>query len=535
MTARCVVVGVDGFAFNHIQPLLDRGLMPNLASLMEAGATARLVSSTPWQTPVGWTTYATGVNPGQHGIYGWWSPDLSSGELRPSSGARVGNARIWEVLSGAGMRVGVVNVPMTYPARPLDGFLIAGLDSPFVTPELDHLFAYPRSLCEDLTAAGLDYRVTPDLSPSIPLPEMAERWVEVERVRVRASELLNERFQPEFLQVNLFLTDYMAHRCRPDDPAFQLAYQTADELIGRLRRLAGADGYVIIVSDHGSLPIDKFVMIHNLLNNHGLLHFGPWLADEQVPGILGQSVSAPPTRKLIEALRSRGLAYRESAYREIEADHPGANIGFSTIDWDRTQAFCTSDYGQVRINRSRGRAAVESADDAARVRERVRNALLSLEDGNGPLVSQVIDRQDLYRGHHATEAPDLTPILDSHSYYFCQVYSFYRGGERRMVAPIAEVVDPAATGCVGDHHPFGVLVMAGPDVPAGVRLQDASIVDLAPTILHQYGVDPLPEFDGVVLHDFFGRTRPETAAVPGAGMQDGFGLQQRLRDLGYRI
>ncbi|MCM4083530.1 alkaline phosphatase family protein [Paractinoplanes hotanensis] len=535
MTARCVVVGVDGFTFRHIQPLLGRGLMPNMASLLRGGASARLVSSTPWQTPVGWTTYATGVNPGQHGIYGWWSPDLSSGELRPSSGATVGNARIWEILSGAGLRVGVVNVPMTYPARPLDGFLLAGLDSPFATPEVDSLFAYPRGLREELLAEGLDYRVTPDLSPAVPIAEMAARWAEVERARVGASELLYERFQPDFLQVNLFLTDYIAHRSRPAEASFETAYRTGDELIGRLRRLAGPETTFIIVSDHGSLEIDKFIMIHNVLRDCGLLHFGPWLADEHVPGILGLPASAPQVRSMVEMLRSKGVEYRESAYRDVQAEHAGANIGFSTIDWDRTKAFCTSDYGQVTVNRSRGRAAVTSADEAARVLVQVRAALLALDDGQGPLVSHIIDRDGLYWGHQAPKGPDLTPVLADHRYYFCQVYSFYRHPESRLIAPVADVVDPVATGCVGDHDPYGVLVMAGPDVPAGVRLPDASIVDLAPTILQRYGLDPLPEFDGVALLDFLGGVRPASASASPAEPADASGLAQRLRDLGYRI
>src|SRR5262249_54351484 len=84
ISPRCVVVGVDGLAFNHVLPLVERGLLPNLAALLADGAAARLVSSTPWQTPVGWTTYATGVNPGRHGVDGWAEAEPGSGALRAS-------------------------------------------------------------------------------------------------------------------------------------------------------------------------------------------------------------------------------------------------------------------------------------------------------------------------------------------------------------------------------------------------------------------------------------------------------------------
>jgi len=254
-----------------------------------------------------------------------------------------------------------------------------------------------------------------------------------------------------------------------------------------------------------------------------------------VPGILGLPASSPEVRVIIETARCKGLSYRESMYREFKAEHPGANIGFSTIDWDRTKAFCTSDYGQIRINRSRGIAAVNDPDEAARVLARVRAGLLALSDGHGQLVGRMLERDDLYRGLQAHNAPDVAPVLNDHTYYFCQVYSFYRSGERRLVAPVREVVDPVATGCVGDHHPHGVLVMVGPDVPAGVRLADASIEDLAPTILHQYGLDPLPEHDGVVLGDFLGGVRPRRSGDGLAVPPNTSGLQQRLQDLGYRI
>jgi predicted AlkP superfamily phosphohydrolase/phosphomutase len=531
-----VVVGVDGFSFNHIRAVAGRGLMPNVSGLLAEGAAAPLASSTPWQTPVGWTTYSTGVNPGRHGIFGWWTPDPESGELRPTSGSRVERARVWEMLSAAGLRVGVLNVPMTYPARPLNGFLVAGLDSPSFTPEMDDLFAWPRTLLSELAAAGVEYKLMPELPPDEPLPVIARRWADVELARTRAAEVLTERFQPDFLQVNIFLTDYLAHRAPVGDPSFLLGYAVADEIIGRLRALAGTDARFIVMSDHGSTPIERFVMVHNLLRELGVLRFHDELAEEQVPGVVGLPASSAKVRDLIATMRRKGPDYRAALYRDLRQSRPGANVGFSTIDWDRTHAYCVSDYGQIRVNRVRGRGAVESPGAAKRVLDLVRDALSGLADNGQTLVDRVIDGEQLYHGPHRAAGPDLTPVLKEHSTYFCQVYSFYGAGEQRVIAPVAEVVDPAGTGSVGDHLPHGVLMMSGPRAPAGAWLPTASILDVAPTILHELGVDPLPEQEGVVLGDFTGGSRqaerPSVAPSPPAGDH---GLRERLRDLGYRV
>ncbi len=467
MTLKCVVVGVDGFSFNHIKQLIDQGLMPNVSALLDEGAAGRLMSSVPWQTPVAWTSYSTGVNPGKHGIFGWWTPDHESGELRPSSGSRVERARVWEVLSAAGIRVGVLNVPMTYPARPVKGFLVAGLDSPSFSPEMDELFAWPRSLISDLAASGVEYQLMPTMSAGEPVSAIARRWAEVERGRLRAAEVLTERYQPDFLQVNLFLTDYLAHRASTRDPNFALGYQVADEIIGHLRALAGRDARFVVMSDHGSTPINRFVMMHNFLRSLELLNFRGELAEEQVPGLLGLPASSAKVRELIAAMRRKGPDYRAELYRDLRQSRPGANIGFTTIDWDRTSAYCVSDYGQIRLNRTRGDGAVITPGETRRILGVLKDALLGLKVDGVPLVGEVIGRDELYRGPHALSGPDLTPVLNEHSTYFCQVYSFYGTGEERIIAPVAEVVDPSDTGSVGDHLPHGVLMMAGPKVAAG--------------------------------------------------------------------
>src|SRR5262249_23480355 len=150
--------------------------------------------------------------------------------------------------------------------------------------------------------------------------------------RADAFFALADRFRPEFVQVNLFATDHIAHRTRPDDPARELAYGSADEFVGRMLDAYGDRTDLLVVSDHGSCPIDSFLMVHNFLRQLGLLRFGPWLADEQVPTVLGADATADQCRELVDRLHREGPRLRAELFARHRAEFPGANVGFSTID-----------------------------------------------------------------------------------------------------------------------------------------------------------------------------------------------------------
>jgi predicted AlkP superfamily phosphohydrolase/phosphomutase len=71
MSPRTVVIGLDGVAWRLLEPLIEHGSMPRLASLRARGAWGTLDSTVPTYTPPAWTSAITGVNPGRHGIYGF--------------------------------------------------------------------------------------------------------------------------------------------------------------------------------------------------------------------------------------------------------------------------------------------------------------------------------------------------------------------------------------------------------------------------------------------------------------------------------
>ena len=141
---KVIVVGLDGLDPGITEALLDRGELPNLASLRARGGYARVATTTPAQTPVAWSTFATGTNPGGHGVFDFLGRDPKTYRLDLALNRyerknaflppKVVNLRrgvpFWSHLSDAGVASTVLRCPCTYPPDPVRGRLLAGMGVP---------------------------------------------------------------------------------------------------------------------------------------------------------------------------------------------------------------------------------------------------------------------------------------------------------------------------------------------------------------------------------------------------------------------
>lgn len=128
-----------------METMLGRGELPNLARIKQVGSYGRLKTTYPAQTPVAWSSFATGTNPGGHGIFDFISrdpqtylPDAALSRFeRPKSmlaPPRVVNQRkgvpVWQVLSAAGVPSTVLRCPCTFPAESFKGRMLSGVGVP---------------------------------------------------------------------------------------------------------------------------------------------------------------------------------------------------------------------------------------------------------------------------------------------------------------------------------------------------------------------------------------------------------------------
>jgi predicted AlkP superfamily phosphohydrolase/phosphomutase len=138
------VIGLDGLEPAIVERMLKTGELPNLARLRAHGGYSRLATTLPAQTPVAWSTFATGVNPGGHGIYDFlrrdpqtYLPDLALNRyeqrsvfLPPKVVNLRGGTPVWEVLGNADVPSTILRCPCTYPPDELKGRMLSGMGVP---------------------------------------------------------------------------------------------------------------------------------------------------------------------------------------------------------------------------------------------------------------------------------------------------------------------------------------------------------------------------------------------------------------------
>ena len=127
---KVAVFGLDGITLDLLQPWLDEGRLPNLARFLATGASGRLRSTVPPVSASAWASFFTGTNPGQHGLIDFTYPAADSYKINVSNSSTRTAPSLWEIVSEASGRVGMVSVPMTYPPEPLNGFVLCS----FLTP-----------------------------------------------------------------------------------------------------------------------------------------------------------------------------------------------------------------------------------------------------------------------------------------------------------------------------------------------------------------------------------------------------------------
>ncbi len=436
---RVLVVGWDGATWRSLDPLLKRGRLPQLASLVERGATARLVSTAIPVSSAAWVGAATGQHPGRTGVYSFFEPLPDRYDVALIHARSNRATPIWRTLARRGRRSLVFGVPVTWPPEPIPGVMVSGMLAPFDAP-----FAHPPEWAERLRARGF----VPDLGMwrrASPIRDTGEVRRQLALKRDALVELLDDESW-SLAWIVFKSLDVLSHAAWDDDPDGPVAahLERLDAVLGDLLAVAGDDTDVLVVSDHGFAQYP--------------LVFDPrsWLLEE---GFARLRADAPPGRRERGALA--GARAREHAARRAALDMADTRVLAGPAE---------GHFGSLRLNlRNRepeGSVAPGEAEAVlASLEERLRVA--RLPDG-GALVRAVHRTADLYPGPHAEALPDL--IFETDPSVMVRVRP--RGPVlRRLERPVP------------DHDRVGILVAAGPRVARSDTRTELSIFDVGPTAL----------------------------------------------------
>ncbi|MCK4547817.1 MAG: alkaline phosphatase family protein [Candidatus Eisenbacteria sp.] len=135
---KVLVLGFDGMDPNLSKRLMEEGKLPNFKRLADGGGFSKLGTSIPPQSPVAWSNFITGQNPGGHGIFDFvartpenYLPFLST-SVTDKKGTRLlrrGTA-FWEILEDHGIWNSVLRVPSNYPPVDMKGPSLSGMGTP---------------------------------------------------------------------------------------------------------------------------------------------------------------------------------------------------------------------------------------------------------------------------------------------------------------------------------------------------------------------------------------------------------------------
>jgi len=294
---RVAVIGLDGVPYSMLQRFIAAGITPNLGAAAAAGSLVPMTSTLPAISSVAWASFMTGTNPGEHGIFGF--TDLAAGRisLRLPSFDDLRQPVIWQRL--AAKRSVVINLPFTYPARPLNGALISG----FVAPIFERA-VYPASLTSWLKSIG--YRIDVDAVRGRHDRDgfVEELFANVDLLE-RAIWSVLEQFPWDLFIGVVTGTDRLHHFLHDahDDPShpfherFIEYYRRVDRLFGRFMDRFGYGTRVVALSDHGFTDLKQQVYLNHILKAMGYLSFNR--PDPQTPDDIHPSSKAfamDPTR-----------------------------------------------------------------------------------------------------------------------------------------------------------------------------------------------------------------------------------------------
>jgi predicted AlkP superfamily phosphohydrolase/phosphomutase len=551
---------------------MEQGNLPHLSALEQQGTSGVLRSTLPAITSAAWSAFITGNEPSNTGVFSFYYRDRGSYAIRTYTRLQVRGTSLWRQLSRYGKRSIVINVPMTYPAEDINGFIITGFPTPSTASTE---FTAPKDLFER-------FRLHRDQYPiRIRLPDYEGRYADLitdlkkmvrEHFRV-AEVLIREPW--DLFMVHFLATDLAQHALwrfiDPGHPQYDEGnarkyghgllevFTEVDSKIGELLKRVDQDQTtVFVLSDHGFGPNHFTIHINRWLQKIGMMNLHPPLTyfSSQLSNMLLLKAGLPPQGIAGQLLNlvtsSSGYLFprvwqerighsikrhlKRLPIRSARFDLRGYGPMFKAVDWRRTRAYSVGTSGLIYMN-VQGRepqGIVSPGKEYEEVRDFILNGLLNLTDGRGcKVINRVYRKEEIYHGEFLSEAPDLIPVSESVGCYF---YPFLN---REGIITEAEGFRS------GNHRIDGILIAKGPPVKKNWRSERTQIIDMAPTLLYLLDA-PLPVItDGSVMEQIFEPTylekhpvlRSEESEIPvgyrTVSTADEDQIAKKLEDLGY--
>jgi len=488
--APVLMIALDAAEPRLVEQWIDDGTLPNLKRLRARGSYGRLSSTADWLAGSPWPTFYTGTTPAAHGLYHFmqWRAD-QMGHVRVSPNW-LPLRPFWRDLSKTGRRVIAIDLPMTFPPEPFNGVEISGWAThDQVLPPA----SYPASMMDWVRREF----GPPPMRKEIERLQQPKALLKLHDELIRATchvadlaRALMSRETWDLFMVGFGATHRGGHKLW--DPsgvmgdilqghraefsrALRDVYVSCDAAVGQLVEAAGDNVTILVFSLHGMGP------------NTSRTRLLPTMLDL----ILGKEAKSGGGSKQSGYRRLRrlpSLEWRESIKRRLPLwlrQKLTTLWRKSSTYWAETVAVSLAAdlQGYIRIN-LRGREAagiVEAGRDYNRLCGDIVEGLNTFVDADtGEQVVESVMRSDqlFAHGRRRNNLPDLLVRWASSPAANHRALVSSRYGSILWPTPGRN-----PDGRSGNHRPEGFLLAAGDSIRPDSQIENAHILDLAPTVL----------------------------------------------------
>ncbi len=283
--SKVLLIGWDAADWKIINPLIEKGWMPNLKRLIDNGVSGNLATIRPILSPMLWNSIATGKRADKHGIHGFMEPNPDGTGVRPVTSTSRKCKALWNILTQNNMRSNIVSWFASEPAEPINGAIVTdrypalckvhasmreakpGLcHPPELAEKLLELVVDPTLLDSDALTPFVPQAARIDQTKDNRLMQLAMLISRMATVQAAAHYLMYK--EPwDFTAIYFDAIDHFGHAFMPYHPpqmpgisdedaqifgdVMNGVYRFQDLMLQATLEMAGEDTTVIVVSDHG--------------------------------------------------------------------------------------------------------------------------------------------------------------------------------------------------------------------------------------------------------------------------------------------
>lgn len=550
---RVMIIGIDGATFDIIQPMVERGELPAIASIMRSGVWGNLFSTIPSTTSPAWLSLFSGVNPGKLGtFYLTRDSHLTYDEGPPADFSKISVKLLWHCLSGYGKKVLCV-LPFPFPPAKINGVMVSHFKLDMDSEKISFK-SYPAETATELSRRYSGrfierFKCLHKKSGRTPKKEFLDNLIKVSALTTEITREISlsilERHEWDLFITVFHMPDAIQHRfwsyMDPTHPLYNHkgketygnvifdAYKQVDKAVGDIIQKIG-DTTTIIVSDHGMSPVHKFFYTNRWLKEKGFLSIK---GNRNKPSF---SMTRIPLSRILERFHIRtGLIpdFHVPSVSRKPLPIP------EEVDWNRTKAYATIFGMNINLEGREPCGAVKE-NEYDDVCEALRQEIYGIKDPETgeKVIENVYRRGEIYSGTCLDDAPDIVYLFKQPFYY---VKKDIFSSEIFKEITSKEIV----TANHLNHQSQGIFLAKGPHIVSQAYPDRVHINDITPTILYLMD-QPIPKnVDGRILfeilqHGLCNERRPVyiepeyLQGEPGGLSPEEEGkIKEQLRQLGY--